>query len=566
MAGIDSLVNSRADMFAANPQGLQQRYAMNQDLLDLLALQKLKKDKEAAQRSLQMQMQPESGTVKDQLEGQMMQATKQEVAASLAPGLQQQGQMMQAQQMQQAMGGGVASQPAPNMVGMARGGIVGYAPGGDVQAKEVPYSMNALRAFDERRRLEQELRAAGLAEEEARALAQDPASAQNVLRSTMNVRNMPSEAPTGVASVLSEGTPARDIPVSMDALRRFDERREGANPPANIAELRAQMDRIGSTPRAPYTPLGPDASLARSREEPPAQRPYTPLGPDASLARSREEPSAGLGALVAPRVAPMRQGTDQDLASMLGEDVTPMRTAQREAPQDPRMSRYEAQLARLEAEETDKLGALIAFLQGAGASGGTNLGATLLGGGSGIQARDARIRDEMTQTLKNIETLQLEREKMASEDEQARLSRENQLAVARVQSQNQQRPTDTALTVDDYVNYFMAENPEMSEVEARFKAREYIQANAMAQSRAAAGTRLPLQESTLLTDLRTQAQESALEYLSGQGNFRPTSQEIDTETNRQYKALLIAAGMDPEQDQSTVPQGQRPPLESMFKQ
>jgi hypothetical protein len=230
------------------------------------------------------------------------------------------------------------------------------------------------------------------------------------------------------------------------------------------------------------------------------------------------------------------------------------------------MSRYEAQLARLEAEETDKLGALIAFLQGAGASGGTNLGATLLGGGSGIQARDARIRDEMTQTLKNIETLQLEREKMASEDEQARLSRENQLAVARVQSQNQQRPTDTALTVDDYVNYFMAENPEMSEVEARFKAREYIQANAMAQSRAAAGTRLPLQESTLLTDLRTQAQESALEYLSGQGNFRPTSQEIDTETNRQYKALLIAAGMDPEQDQSTVPQGQRPPLESMFKQ
>ena len=38
MAGIDSLVNSRADMFAANPQGLQQRYAMNQDLLDLLAL------------------------------------------------------------------------------------------------------------------------------------------------------------------------------------------------------------------------------------------------------------------------------------------------------------------------------------------------------------------------------------------------------------------------------------------------------------------------------------------------------------------------------------------------
>jgi hypothetical protein len=126
------------------------------------------------------------------------------------------------------------------------------------------------------------------------------------------------------------------------------------------------------------------------------------------------------------------QATDEDLASMLGEDVTPMRTAQREAPQDPRMSRYEAQLARLEAEETDKLGALIAFLQGAGASGGTNLGATLMGGGSGIQARDARIRDEMTQTLKNIETLQLEREKMQAE--MADKVRDMQAKLAEIQA------------------------------------------------------------------------------------------------------------------------------------
>jgi len=140
MAGIDSLVNSRADMFAANPQGLQQRYAMNQDLLDLLALQKLKKDKEAAQRSLQMQMQPESGTVKDQLEGQMMQATKQELASSLAPGLQQQGQMMQAQQMQQAMAGGLPTQPAPNMANMARGGIVGYKEGELVEGRRSGYA------------------------------------------------------------------------------------------------------------------------------------------------------------------------------------------------------------------------------------------------------------------------------------------------------------------------------------------------------------------------------------------------------------------------------------------
>jgi hypothetical protein len=566
-------------MFAANPQGLQQRYAMNQDLLDLLALQKLKKDKEAAQRSLQMQMQPESGTVKDQLEGQMMQATKQEVAASLAPGLQQQGQMMQAQQMQQAMGGGVASQPAPNMVGMARGGIVGYAPGGDVQAKEVPYSMNALRAFDERRRLEQELRAAGLAEEEARALAQDPASAQNVLRSTMNVRNMPSEAPKGIESVLSEGTTARDIPVSMDALSRQDARR-AAERAAEMERRRSVLtgdpiaDNIIQSRRAAETMTPEQAEyLGRRREEPsrpsrlmddlgaaaiaeggmgmpvslgdvvdfgkgvasegvlpswleeqlgllvdprkvfsgvkPAEE-YFPrsraagldnayglgallgetatapfkavrdfLYPDPNLgyatlgdigeiggefgrgvvgmergapeateetASSTPAPTpsnvgtvpttrattpSGAGVAQTPggmsaEEAAMQamedragqyQATDEDIAAIT-ETLPAMQQVQREAPQDPRMSRYEAQLARLEAEETDKLGALIAFLQGAGASGGTNLGATLMGGGSGIQARDARIRDEMTQTLKNIETLQLQRDELAQQESQ----------------------------------------------------------------------------------------------------------------------------------------------------
>jgi hypothetical protein len=173
---------------------------------------------------------------------------------------------------------------------------------------------------------------------------------------------------------------------------------------------------IASLPATATTPSG--ASTA------PTTRPRTTGGPSAEEASMQ---------------ATRYQGTDEDLASMTGTDLTPMRTTQREAPQDPRMSRYEAQLARLEAEETDKLGALIAFLQGAGASGGTNLGATLMGGGSGIQARDARIRDEMTQTLKNIETLQLEREKMGqqesqfargleSEDERARLLREVQSA------------------------------------------------------------------------------------------------------------------------------------------
>ena len=56
------------------------------------------------------------------------------LASRLAPGLQQQGNRMGAAQAQQAMTGGLAQLPAPNMAGMAGGGIVGYAEGGAADA------------------------------------------------------------------------------------------------------------------------------------------------------------------------------------------------------------------------------------------------------------------------------------------------------------------------------------------------------------------------------------------------------------------------------------------------
>ena len=55
------------------------------------------------------------------------------LASRLSPGIQQQGNNMQAQQMQQAMSGGLPQLPAPNMAGMAQGGIVGFQEGGDVE-------------------------------------------------------------------------------------------------------------------------------------------------------------------------------------------------------------------------------------------------------------------------------------------------------------------------------------------------------------------------------------------------------------------------------------------------
>jgi hypothetical protein len=52
------------------------------------------------------------------------------LASRLSPGIQRQGGNMQAQQMQQAMSGGLPQLPAPNMAGMAEGGIVGFQAGG----------------------------------------------------------------------------------------------------------------------------------------------------------------------------------------------------------------------------------------------------------------------------------------------------------------------------------------------------------------------------------------------------------------------------------------------------
>jgi hypothetical protein len=55
MAGLGS-VDDRVSAYSGNTKPLEQRYAMTQDLLDLLALQKIKSQKEAAARQMQMQM------------------------------------------------------------------------------------------------------------------------------------------------------------------------------------------------------------------------------------------------------------------------------------------------------------------------------------------------------------------------------------------------------------------------------------------------------------------------------------------------------------------------------
>jgi len=120
--GIDQEIQRRMDAYRGNPQALQQRYQMSQQLLDLLALQKLKSEKDAVARQMQAQMQQMPGTVAQQLEQEMVGRTKQDLAQQTA-GILQQKQQQQQKAMQQ-----MAQQMAQRS--MPQGGIAGLAPQG----------------------------------------------------------------------------------------------------------------------------------------------------------------------------------------------------------------------------------------------------------------------------------------------------------------------------------------------------------------------------------------------------------------------------------------------------
>ena len=60
---IDQEIQRKVDAYRSNPAALQQRYQQNQQLIDLLALQKLKSEKDAAAKEMQMQMAQDPQTI-----------------------------------------------------------------------------------------------------------------------------------------------------------------------------------------------------------------------------------------------------------------------------------------------------------------------------------------------------------------------------------------------------------------------------------------------------------------------------------------------------------------------
>ena len=142
---IDDEVQRKVDAYRSNPGALKQRYQMNQDLLDLLALQRINKEMQEKKRDIEMSMQQNPQTIKQQREAEVLGMTKNELGRQVG-GIMAQRQRDQQQNLQRVAAGqrpatrmpmnpqmaGIASQPAPNMARMAQGGVVTFAEGDPV--------------------------------------------------------------------------------------------------------------------------------------------------------------------------------------------------------------------------------------------------------------------------------------------------------------------------------------------------------------------------------------------------------------------------------------------------
>ena len=114
MFGIDQRLQQTADAYRGKPEMLEQKYAQNQQLIDLLALQKLKSEKEEASRQMALQMggQGKPPTIADRRESQVLDMTKKEIVDQQAGVMQNKMQQQQAAQQKLMQSAGAPQMPA----------------------------------------------------------------------------------------------------------------------------------------------------------------------------------------------------------------------------------------------------------------------------------------------------------------------------------------------------------------------------------------------------------------------------------------------------------------------
>jgi hypothetical protein len=131
-ANLGSDVQDRVDAYRDNPKALQQRYMQSQELIDLLALQKMKSTQQNFARDMQLKMESNPKTIKEQLEAEMVGRTKDDMLKGVAGVLKNKQNQAQSN-INKVASSGVAGQQASNMLKLAEGGIVGFKEGKEVE-------------------------------------------------------------------------------------------------------------------------------------------------------------------------------------------------------------------------------------------------------------------------------------------------------------------------------------------------------------------------------------------------------------------------------------------------
>ncbi len=425
---IDQDIQQRVNAYRNNPQALQQRYAANQQLLDLLALQRLKSEKDDAARKVQMEMQQNPQTIKQQKEQQLLEMTKQDLAQQTA-GIMQNKQQQQQKNIQRIAKQGAASpqqmqrvasglgalaqrqQRAPRR--MAAGGIVAFANGGGVTQAEIDAYREQLRrtnpraavsTSDEQIRALLERRAAGgnsswpfRRSAKERMEAQRGYSPHRLFASDAAAEQAPQVQTAGLeekdidtgAPVLAE---AEQVPEdSPEEGRYWPSARSRARSPYRFFASDAAAEQVPGETQVDETTVEelpkPQGIMDLFQQQPELKAPKVDMANAGSGATSLLK-SAGITTGIDPEAA--RTKARDESAAFLGRDE-----------KRNKMNEYLEQLKAMDVRQQDpkkmRDEQISAFLRGT--AGGGSFGQTMAGGSRGMAAERAKQEESERERL-----------------------------------------------------------------------------------------------------------------------------------------------------------------------
>ena len=447
---IDQDIAQRVNAYRGNPQALQQRYASNQELLDLLALQRLKSEKDDAMRKVQLEMQQDPQTIKQQKERQLLEMTKQDLTKQTAGIMQnaqnrQQKNMQnvakkgapspqQMQQVQSGLGALAQRQQGQAPMRMAEGGIVAFVAGGPITQADIDKyrSTGGLGNISARNRMK-------MTDEQIAQILRRTAATEDSRTDMSKVREEASvlNPNTSLGIVENSGKDGSSVPITTAVLEEKDA--EVVTDPLEPKTVVEPVVEEGKT----ETEKAPEGGLAAMLKENTLTAPQIDMtGINANQAGKSILSGAGIGPQN-PNAA--KTTARDDAASFLGRDK-----------KADTMNNYLEQLKAMDVSQQDpkKLRdqEISAFLRGT--AGGGSFGQTMAGGSQGMaderSAQEKSSRDRLLSRL-GIEQsamdmdMKIAESALGSGDVAYTQAMKNQQTIANVMATTRGQEVNTAL-------------------------------------------------------------------------------------------------------------------------